>query len=383
MSKYSKYEAEFMKEAASFPITWKKAKGCYIWDDKGKKYLDFTCGIFVTNVGHSNDAVKKAIENQLDSNLIFAFSFPTEIRKRFVEKLMSMVPSYLNKVALYSTGSGATDRAIQIARKYTGRKYVASVFNSFHGNTALLQDISKSQKYKIPFPMDKTEIDFDEDIKHMESEKICAFILEGFQGWSAYFYPKDYIQKLAEWCNNNNIILIFDEMQSGFKRIGPMFSFQYYDVRPDLVCFGKASAGGLPLAGIIGNEKVMSCMNQEKFASTHSGNTIVMAGALANLEELEKINDVAEKGEYFINLIKQMYTQYKCIDNVTGQGLISAIHFNNKHVAKNVALKCIENGLMVVNTGMRTLKIGPPLTISKELIKEGVDIINKSIEEAI
>ena len=383
MNEYSKYEAEFIKASASFPITWKKAKGCYIWDDKGKKYLDFTCGIFVTNVGHSNDSIKEAIKKQVDSDLMFAFSFPTKIRKRFVDKLMSMVPSYLDKVALYSTGSGVTDRAIQIARKYTSKKYVASVTDSFHGNTALLQDISKSQKYKIPFPLDKTELDFDEDIKHMEPEKICAFILEGYQGWSAYFYLKDYVQKLAKWCKDNNIILIFDEMQSGFKRIGPMFSFQHYGVRPDLVCFGKAFGGGLPLAGIIGTEEIMSCMNQEKFASTHSGNTLVMAGALANLEELEKINDVDEKGEYFLNLIKKMYTQYECIDNVTGKGLISAIHFSDKYVAKRVALRCIKNGLMVVNTGMRTLKLGPPLTISKELIKKGVGIINKSIEEAI
>jgi len=371
-----------MRYAASFPIKWKKAKDCFVWDNKGKKYLDFSCGIFVTNVGHSNDSIKEAIKNQVDSDLMFSFSFPTDIRKKFVDKFMSMVPSYLDKIALYATGSGVTDRAIQIARKYTGKKYVASVHKSFHGNTAILQDISKSHKYKVSFPLNKTEADFDEDIEHLEPEKICAFILEGFQGWSAYFYPKDYIQKLSRWCKDNNIVLIFDEMQSGFKRTGPMFAFQYYGVEPDLVCFGKGAGGGLPLAGIIGTKEVMSCMDDEKFASTHSGNTLVMASGLANIEEIEKIdsNNIQKLGDVMIDYLKDL-RQYEMVQHVSGGGLISAIHFTSKEFAKQVAERCLERGLMIVNTGRNTLKIGPPLIISEKLLLQGLGVINDSIME--
>lgn len=382
-NKYSEYEAEFIKEAASFPITWESAVDCNVLDDEGNVYLDFSSGIFVTNTGHSNAKIREAILDQLDENLLFSFSFPTEIRKRFVDKLMSMVPKYFDTVALYSTGSGATDRAIQIARKYTGKKYVASVYNSFHGNTSLLQDISKSQKYKILFPIDKTELDFDEDIKHMEPENICAFILEGYQGWSAYFYPKKYVQKLAKWCKDNNIILIFDEIQSGFKRTGPMFTCEDYEVKPDMICFGKAASGCIPLSGILGTKKIMNCMNDEKFASTHSGNTLSMAVGLANLKEIDRIdsNEVRRLGEVMMNRLKEMYSKYDIIDFVTGKGLLSAIHFINDDVGIAVTKRCLKKGLMLVNTGRNTLKIGPPLIISQEDLTNGLDIIEESIKE--
>jgi len=377
---YSRHEAEFMKCAASFPIVWKKAVDYYIWDENNKKYLDFTSGIFAINIGHSNPEVIDAIKKQLDKKLLFTFSYPTEIRKKFVDKLMSMVQPHLDKVALYCTGSETTDRAIQIARKHTGKKEVMTIEKCFHGNTCLWEDIYKSSKNKIDFPL-TNDRDFDKDISYFEPESICAFILEGYQGWSAYVYPKEYVLKIEEWCRKNNILLIFDEVQSGMKRTGPLFCYENYGVKPDLVIFGKGAAGGLPLSGILGREKIMDCMNEEKFASTHSGNTLVMATALANLNEIEKIDseEIKDKGEYFFKLLKNM--KHKIIKSIVGKGLIAAVHFENKEISERVALKCLDNGLMVVNTGLTTLKIGPPLTIDKKSIKKGVDIIDKAIGE--
>lgn len=384
MNEYSRYEAEFMKEAASFPITWNDAVDCIVFDKKGKCYIDFSSGIFVTNVGHSNGNIKSAISKQLDKDLLFAFSFPTEIRKRFIDKLMSMVSREFDCVALYSTGSGATDRAIQIARRYTSKRYVASVQNSFHGNTALLMDISRSNKYKIPFPLnDCPKEKFYEDIKDFNPDEICAFILEGYQGWSGYFYSKKYLEELVKWCRLNNILVIFDEIQSGFKRTGPMFTFEDYGVLPDMVCFGKAVTGCLPLSGILSKEKIMNCMNEEKFASTHSGNTLVMAAGLANLEEIEKIDSdkVRELGCVMMKRLKEMYLNYDIVDFVTGKGLLSAIHFDNNEIGMEVSKKCLEKGLMIVNTGRNTLKIGPPLTISQQNLNRGLDIIEESVME--
>jgi len=384
MENYSEYEAEFMKCAASFPITWKKADNYYIWDTDGKKYLDFTSGIFAINIGHSNHNVIQAIKKQLDEKLMFTFSYPTNIRKQFIDKLMSMVQPHLNRIALYNTGSGCTDRAIAIARKHTGKRKVAMVFKSYHGNTCLWEDIYKSRKYKIFFPMSDNR-NFIEDVKDWNPNDLAAFILEGYQGWSAYMYPKAYIAQLETWCKENNIVLILDEVQSGMKRTGPLFCYEHYGIYPDLVIFGKGVAGGLPLAGILGRKEIMDCMNNEKFASTHSGNTLVMSAALANINEIDKIDskEIEDKGIYFIGLLKRLYTRYNCIDYIAGKGLIGAIHFENKQLAKKVALRCLVNGLMVVDTGMHTLKLGPPLTIDKVHIKEGVDIINKSIEETI
>lgn len=384
MSEYSKYEVDFMKEAASFPITWKEASGSLVFDDTGKTYIDFSSGIFVTNVGHSNIDVKKAMYKQITDNMLFTFSYPTKVRKEFVDKLMSVVPKEYDKVALYSTGSGAVDRAVQIARRKTGKKYVLNMERSFHGNTGLLMDISKSFKYEIPFPLsDCRKEQFYKDIKFVDPDEICAFLLEGYQGWSAYFYPEEYIQELVKWCKENDILVIFDEVQSGFMRTGPMFTFEDYGVIPDMVCFGKACSGGLPLSGILSTKDIMSCMKDEKFSSTHSGNTFILASAIGNLKALEKIDskEIVRLGELMMNHMKQWYVQFPFVEHVTGKGLISAIHFTSKDIAQKVALKCLDKGLMLVNTNMNTIKIGPALNIPQKLLTEGLDIIEKSMEE--
>jgi len=388
---YSKYEPEWMK--ITYPITWEKAKGCYVWDNNGKKYIDLSCGIFVTNTGHSNSVIKIALKEQIDKDMIFSFGYPTEIRKKFIDKLGSMIQPHLNQIALFSTGSEVTDKAIQIARKYTGKHEIAHIEGCFHGNNAEHNKIYKDGKYKLSFPVDLPirfpERDFNKDVRNWNPDEIAAFILEGYQGWSAYFYQKRYLSQLEDWCRKNNIILIMDEVQSGFKRTGPLFCYEHYGIHPDVVCCGKAISGNLPLAAILGRKEIMDCMDNEKFASTHSNNTLVLAAAYANLCEIDRIDSekVEELGRFMMYKVRKLKYDYprwiKFVTPSDARGLVCAIHFHKPIYADRVCRRAIENGLMMIKTNKRTIKIGPPLIIDDSTLLEGLHILDKSIKEEL
>jgi len=377
---YSDYEPEFLKCAASFPIIWKKAKGSYVWDDLGNKYIDFSCGIFVTNVGHSNKHIKKYIKKYMNKNLMFTFSFPTDIRRKYINELMSFVPIG-NSVALYSTGSEASDKAIQIARKFTGKKEIVTYKDCYNGNTAELQRLYNEGKYRLDFP--KFEDDIHNHLKKLNGDEIAAVIVEAYQGWSCRIFPGDYLNDLYDWCIDNNVLFIMDEIQSGFYRTGTRFMCEYYEVFPHILLLGKAISGGLPLSAIISTDDLMECMNDEKFASTHSGNTLVLASALGNLKAIEEIseNDILYKSVLLEEKLRLISEKFDIIDDIKGIGMIWAIHFKSKEIADKVALRCLNHGLMICNTGKNTIKIGPPLTIKKKDLLGGVYRLTKAIEE--
>ena len=389
---YSKYEPEWMK--ITYPIKWSSAEGPFVWDNKGNQYIDFTSGIFVTNTGHSNPYIAQTIDAQMNCcKLMYSFGYPTDIREAFIDKLGSMIQPHLNQIALFSTGSEVTDKAIQIARKHTGKQEIAHIKECFHGNTAELNRIYKEGKYSLSFPIDLPvrfpERDFNKDVRNWNPDEIAAFILEGYQGWSAYFYQRRYLSKLEDWCRKHNIVLIMDEIQSGFKRTGPLFCYEHYGIHPDIVCCGKGISGGLPLAAILGRKEIMDCMNDEKFASTHSNNTLVLAGAYANICEIDKLDTekIMELGRCMMYEVRKLKYDYpKWIKFVTpsdARGLVCGIHFNKPIYADLVCKRAIENGLMMIKTNKRTIKLGPPLIISEEVLKEGLEILNRSIGEEL
>nr|MCK4929967.1 aspartate aminotransferase family protein [Nanoarchaeota archaeon] len=388
MSKiYSKYEPDTMKD--TFPLKWARAKDWFVWDDKGNKYIDFTSGIFVTNIGHSNEHVKKRIKEQLDNELWFAFAFPTDIRRKFIDKIIEITPDYLEKCAVFCEGSIAVESAIKLAREYTGKNKIISFIGCYHGSTTEINKLN-GPKGLLPFPLDN-ERSFYKDIKEVMQKENCtatdiaAIIFEGYQGWAAYFYPKKYILELEKWCKENKVLMICDEIQSGFKRTGKLFCHQHYNIKPDLVICGKGISSSLPLSAVIGRGDVMSALDGKSLISgTHSGNTLCMAAGLANLEELEKLdeNEILRKGEVMMNYLRKLKEEFPNeITLVTGKGLLSAIHFKDYDYCDDVTMKCIGNGLMIVRTRKGTIKIGPPLNISKKDLLNGLEIIRKNIIE--
>jgi 4-aminobutyrate aminotransferase-like enzyme len=221
---------------------------------------------------------------------------------------------------------------------------------------------------------------------------ICGVMLETFQGWGAYFYPKEYVQALRGLCDEYDILLAFDEMQAGFGRTGKNFGYEHYEVKADLLCCGKGMGGGFPISGVIGSAEIMDLPEVGNMSSTHSGNPLMCQVGTAVLDELNEkdlINASSLKGKLLHSELERLRTVFPNeIQQINGIGLIAAIIFNEKYsgpgnatLVSKMAEKCFQKGLLVVHTGRESIKIGPPLTISSEAIVEGVKVIEEAMKE--
>jgi 4-aminobutyrate aminotransferase-like enzyme len=221
---------------------------------------------------------------------------------------------------------------------------------------------------------------------------VSGFMLETYQGWGAVFYPRDYVQAIEGLCRRHDILLAFDEMQSGFGRTGRAFGYQHYGVTPDLLCCGKGMGGGLPLSGVLGRAELMDLPDIGNMSSTHSANPLVCAAGLAVLDEIEEndlIAETARKGEILSGALAHLPERFpERVDRILGRGLIAAVLFCDPDTGRpdssftsRVTERCMQKGLLVVHTGRESIKLGPPLTITDEALLEGVGVIAESIEE--
>ena len=217
-------------------------------------------------------------------------------------------------------------------------------------------------------------------------------MIETFQGWGSVYYPKKYIQLLYKICKKNNILVTFDEMQAGFGRTGFNFGFQYYGITPDLICCGKGMGGGVPLSGVIGKKKILDLPEVGNMSSTNSANPLACYAGLAVIDEMiqkKLVLGTKQKGNLLINFLKKIKNKNSNkILSIQGKGLIAAIIFKKnkeykvEEILKNVVLECMKEGLLVVYTGMNSIKIGPPLSITKSALIEGLTVLDKNISKA-
>ena len=405
------------------PIIWEKAKGFNVFDQAGNCWIDFTSTIFVSNVGHSNDNVTKAIRMTLDNPLYSCYAYSNEIRANYLEKLIEFAGNPFEKAFLLSSGTEATEAGLKLMRmngKKIGKKKLGIICldGNWHGRTLGSQMMSGNMQQKewigyhdpyihhidFPYPWKIKGINsldiLNRSIEDLKTKgidiknDICGFMLETFQGWGAIFYPKEFVKGIEDICKTNNILLCFDEMQSGFARTGMKFGYENYDVIPDLICTGKGMGGGVPLSGVLGRSEIMDLPDVGNMSSTHSANPLVCAAGLAVLEEITNKNLVkSTKAKEKILFDKLFYIKNKYPNKVSyvfGKGLIAAILFktsnNNEpdsYFASMVAEKCMQKGLLVVHTGRESIKIGPPLIISDNALKEGLDVLDESIKEVL
>lgn len=403
------------------PIIWDKAEGFQVFDIAGNCWIDFTSTIFVANVGHSNKEVSKAIRKTLDNPLFSCYAYSNLIRAEYLEKLIAFAGNPFEKAFLLSAGTEATEAAFKLMRMYGQKKGkrrlgIICIENNWHGRTMGAQMMSSNEKQKywigyqdkdihhIPFPypwlIDENSVSFLRDsIKELVSQgidlnkDICGFTLETFQGWGSIFYPVEYVKEISEICEQYDILLTFDEMQSGFARTGKNFGYEHYNISPDLICVGKGMGGGVPLSGVIGKGEIMDLPDVGNMSSTHSANPLVCSAGLAVLKEIEDKELVSQsqiKGKVLFNGLNKLKSKYsQKISYVLGKGLIAAILFKDKdnnpdcEFASKVAEKCMQKGLLVVHTGRESIKIGPPLIISNDALKEGIDILDESIKELL
>tara|TARA_B100000795_G_scaffold228219_1_gene184856 strand:+ start:1068 stop:2441 length:1374 start_codon:yes stop_codon:yes gene_type:complete len=413
-----KYESRSMH--GQLPLVWDSAKDFNIFDASGNKWIDFTSAIFFSNVGHSNERVTKYITEVLQEKpLIGCYAYGNEIRAKYLKKLIEFAGPDFQKAFLMSAGTEATEAAFKLMRmqgqkKLKKRLGILAFENNWHGRTMGAQMMSGNVQQKewignldldihhLSFPYPWTmggqsgEAFFNKTIQDLRSQGIdpkndvCGMIMETFQGWGAIFYPKDFVQAAESFCKENDIVLTFDEMQSGFARTGKAFGYQHYDVSPDLICCGKGMGNGYPLSGVIGKGEIMDLPEVGNMSSTHSANPMACAAGLGVIEEINQrdlVKEAQRKGQILHTKLKELMENSKGnISHILGEGLIASILFKNPDTNEpETALPsiiseiCMQKGLLVVHTGRESIKLGPPLTITDEALLEGIEVLSEVV----
>ncbi|HXZ44958.1 MAG TPA: aminotransferase class III-fold pyridoxal phosphate-dependent enzyme [archaeon] len=403
------------------PIVWDKAEGCQVYDRYGNMWLDWSSGVLVTNAGHGAKEVKDAILNQVEKGLLHNYCFPSAERAALVQYLAGLCPEPLKKVFLLTTGSEATECAVKLSRTHGQRvggkrkNGIVSFQAAFHGRTLGAQMIGgipalkewivnlDPDTHQVPFPdgFRTEDTRFEVFMGTLEEQRVrpgqvAGVILETYQGGSASFAPKEYIQKLARWCREHNVLLTFDEIQAGFGRTGTLFGFEHYGVVPDLICCGKGISSSLPLSAVIGRPDVMDLYGPAEMTSTHTGNPVCTASALASLRRIVEgglVENAKAMGDVLLDGLEQIQKRHpRIIGAVQGRGLVAGLHMvkaggkePDGDLAFLVVQKAFQKGLLMfapVGVGGATVKIAPPLPIAKDAVLDGLSALGEAIDEA-
>lgn len=415
-----RYESRSMH--GQLPVVWDRAQGFQVWDQHGNCWIDFTSTIFVTNAGHSHPAVVKRMQKVLSGDLLHSYTYATDIRVEYLEKLIAATPASLEKAFLLSAGTETTDCAFKIMRLNSQkqgkrRPGIVSFLGAMHGRTlaAVMMGGTPAARswigyddpdvHQLPFPcpwMDEGMTGAERaqrDLARLSDEKgldpaqdLCGIILESYQGWGAILYPADYVQEVARFAKEHNLVLCFDEIQSGFGRTGKLFCYEHYDVEPDLVCCGKGLGSGVPLAALLGRAELMDLPDVGSMSSTHSANPLVCAAGLGTLEALEQDQLVAEsarKGALLHEKLGELQQRWPDrIKWVLGAGMVAALLIHDPETgapdgesATRICVSCLQKGLILVHTGRESIKIGPPLNIPDDALVEGVAVLSEAMDE--
>lgn len=382
-----KYEPRAMHEH-QLPIAWQSAHNDIVTDVDGKSYIDFTSGIFVTNVGHGT--VAGAIQHQA-SQLIHSYTFPHSSRLNLHKKIRELTG--FEKAFFLSAGTEATDCAVKIMRmSRPNASVIVSITGSMHGKSMCaekLRGADGTNEWAISHDPDFYHLDnpfngsFEDDtlvLTYKRAPKeIAGFIIESYRGWNAKFYDKNYIKDLMKYAKKHGIPVCFDEIQGGFGRTGKLFAYEHYGVKPDLVCIGKGLGGGMPISAVLGSAKMLDL--PDDLSSTHSANPLCCVAALEALTYYQK-NDLATlaeaKGELLRSELSKL-VETSSIKEINVRGMLAAIVFKTTKQADDVILKAMKKGLLMVRTGRESIKIGPPLTITLSNLMEGIKIIGECL----
>jgi acetylornithine/N-succinyldiaminopimelate aminotransferase len=375
----SKY---LMTTYARQPVVFTKAKMQYLWDANGKGYLDFIAGYGCLNVGHSNPFVLAAIKKQAadivqPSNIYFNKP-QVELAKKLCE-----ITEFGKKVFFANSGTEAIEAAVKLARKYSkergspSRYRIISFYKSFHGRTlGALSATAQEEKQKVFEPLidgfEYAKINDIQSVKDKISSDTCAVLLEPIQGEGGVnVAEKDFLVKLKEVCIQNNMLLILDEVQTGFGRTGKMFAFQNYGVVPDILVLAKSIGGGMPLGAIVAGEEVSSAFTPGSHGSTFGGNAASCAAGCAVIDYILKKNlaQKAEKlGGFLMRELKKMSRDFPIIKEVRGMGLMVGLELS-KPAAAEIVSKALDDGLVISKVAPSILRFLPSLVISKTDVK--------------
>lgn len=356
---------------AKKPLEIVRGKGAKVWDSEGREYIDCTGGIGVASVGHSNEYVAQAISQQADRLLTCPDAhFYNDERAKLLEKLSEISPGDLRKSFLCNSGTEAIEAAIKFARGYTGKPKIIAAMRGFHGRTLGALSATWKSKYREPFgplvpgfkhlPYGELE-ELEREIKDGDT---AAVLLEPIQGESGvHLPPPDYLKGVRELCDRHKVLLIIDEIQTGFGRTGRMFACEHWDIVPDILCVAKALGGGLPIGAAIMKERVR--LDRGLHGSTFGGNPLAASAALATIEYIQK-NDLPKKAEenggYFLGRLKE-FEPRDVVREVRGLGLMLALQLKGKSGPYLNSL--MGKGVLALPAGSTVMRFLPPLEITK------------------
>ena len=404
------------------PVVWDRAEGVQVFDKWGNAWLDFSSGVLVTNAGHSHPAVVEAIVRQAQHSLLHNYCFPSELRSLLAEKLVRMSPEPLAKAFLLTTGAETTECAIKLMRTHgvarggESKHVIITYDNAFHGRTMGAQmagGMSAGKAWIVnldpgmaqaPFPegfrCPDTSFDFFLkclDEQGLAPDRIAGVMTETYQGVNGCLAPPEYFPAMRQWADEHDILIAMDEVQAGFGRTGRMFGYEHYGIVPDIVCCGKGLGDGLPISAVIGREDVMDLYAPGTMTSTHTGNPICCAAALASIAAIEDeglAENAARMGEVMMDALLPLKNRYpEAIGIIQGVGLVVAVQFThpgttdpNPDLAFEVTRRCIEKGLLLfapVGVGGCAIKLNPPLCIGEDAVLEGVGVLVEVLGEVV
>jgi acetylornithine aminotransferase len=386
---FLKYQAKTTPQPLGISIA--KAKGVYLTDTEGKKYLDFVAGVSACSLGHCHPKVTRAIRKQSRKylHLMVYGEFAQAPAVSLCKELIELLPHNHESVYLTNSGTEAIEGALKLAKRATGRSELIGAQNSYHGSThgalSLLGSEHQKMRYR-PLVPDTKFIRFnkEEDLKEI-STKTAAVILETIQGGAGFILPEEgYLQKVKTRCQAVGALLILDEIQPGFGRTGKFFGFEHFNVSPDILVMGKGMGGGLPVGAFTASHELMRLLeDQPKLGhiTTFGGNPLIAAACLATLREIRdsKLMHQIQTKEALI----RRELEHDAIKEIRGTGLMLAPIFENSELANQIVLKSIDKGLMLfwLLWEKKAVRISPPLTITGKEIKKGCAILKSVIDE--
>jgi len=397
-----------------------RAKNAELWDVEGKRFIDFAAGIAVLNTGHLHPKVVAAVADQLDemSHVCFQVT-PYERYVQVAERLNALVPgSGPKKTILLSTGAEAVENAVKIARAYTGRSAVVAFSGGFHGRTLFAVALTgKVVPYKMgfgplspevfhaPYPIPYHGVDVDAALGALERlftsdvdpARVAAMIVEPVLGEGGFYpAPPEFLQALRRVCDQHGIVLIVDEIQTGFARTGRMFAVEYAGIEPDLMTMAKSLAGGFPLSAVTGKAEIMDGPKPGGLGGTYAGSPIACAAALAAIDAIEE-EKLAERalrlGDLITKRIRALSEEPAgaCIGDIRNLGAMAAMELvsdrktraPDAELTRALVQRAASKGLILLSCGIRgnVVRFLPPLTMSDELANEGLDILRESLLE--
>ena len=388
MSNWQELDRKYlMNTYKRMPVTLVRGEGARVWDERGKEYIDFVAGVAVNALGHAHPAIVDALSEQARTLIHTSNHFHTVPQIHLAKLLVEN--SCFDKVFFCNSGAEADEGAVKLARRYgklhlNGAYEVITATNSFHGRTLAMVAATgqpKIQEPYTPLPEGFINVEYDniDAIKKASGRKTCAVMLEAIQGEGGVNVPHDdYLKEVRSWCDEQGILLILDEIQTGMGRTGVLFAYQHYGIEPDIITLAKGLGGGVPIGALLAKEKA-SVFGPGDHGSTFGGNPLACSAGYATVKyilEHNLVENCQQVGDYLKASLEGLEARFESVVEVRGRGLLLAVELSSD-IADSVVKACLEDGLLLNAVKPNAVRFMPPLIIGKRDVDKAMGILER------